>query len=112
MQLVIGLRGFAPFTYRGLVEFFAVVEDILESLGDEQVTRQEATHQLIYDVLVEPTGYLHLPMSLVERNTYMTHQMRVYGQECPEVGQCRWVVKLWFRVETQGVEYPWGIEGT
>jgi len=39
-QLVTGLRGFAPFTYRGLVEFLTVVEDVLESLGDEQVTRQ------------------------------------------------------------------------
>ena len=39
-QLVAGLRGFAPFTYRGLVEFFTLTEDLVESLGDEQVTRQ------------------------------------------------------------------------
>uniref|UniRef100_A0A7C9CV65 Uncharacterized protein n=1 Tax=Opuntia streptacantha TaxID=393608 RepID=A0A7C9CV65_OPUST len=39
--------------------------------------------------------------------------MRVYSQECPEVGQCRCVAKLWFMwVETQGVEYPRGVEGT
>jgi len=39
--------------------------------------------------------------------------MRVYGHERPEVGQCRRVAKLWFRwVETKGVEYPRGIQGT
>ena len=70
-------------------------------------------HQLIYDVLVEPAGHLNLPTSLVEQNTYETHQMRVYGQEHPEVGHCRRVAKLWFRwMETKGVEYPRGIEGT
>jgi len=38
--------------------------------------------------------------------------MRVYGQQHPEVGQCRRVAKLWFRwVETRGVEYPQGVEG-
>ena len=88
-------------------------EDVLETLGDEQITRQEAVHQLIYDVLVEPIGHLNLPTSLVERNIFETHQMRVYGQERPEVEQCRRVAKLWFRwVEYQGMEYPQGIEGT
>jgi len=84
---VVGLRGFVPFTYRGLVEFLTVAEDVLESLRDEQVTRQEATHQLIYDVLVEPVGYLNLPPSLTEQNTYETHHTRAYGQERLKVGQ-------------------------
>jgi len=107
-QLVTGLLGFVPFTYRGLVEFLTVAEDVLESLGDEQVTRQEAAHQLIYDVLVELAGHLNLPTSFVERNAFETHHMRVYGQERPKVGQCRRVVKLWFR----WVEYPRGVEST
>ena len=112
-QLVTGLRGFAPFTYRGLVEFLAVAEDVLESLGDEQVTRQEAAHQLIYHVLIEPAGHVNLPPSLVERNAFETQQMRAYNQERPEVAQCRRVAKRWFRwVETQGVEYPRRNEGT
>jgi len=34
-QLVTGLQGFTPFTYRGLVEFFTIAEDVLESPGDE-----------------------------------------------------------------------------
>jgi len=67
----------------------------------------------MYDVLVEPARYLNLPTSLVERNTYETHQMIVYGQERPEMGRSRRVAKLWFRwVETQGVEYSRGVEGT
>jgi len=94
------------------VEFLTVAEDVLESLGDDQVTRQEAVHQLIYDVLIEPAGHINLSLSLVERNAFKTQQMRVYSQERPKVGQCRRVAKLWFRwVETQGVEYPRGIEG-
>ena len=49
----------------------------------------------------------------MEQNAFETQQMRVYSQERPEVGQCRRVHKLWFRwVETQGVEYPRGVEGT
>jgi len=38
-QIVTGQRGYAPFTYRGLVEFFTVVEDVLDSLGDDQDAR-------------------------------------------------------------------------
>ena len=45
------------------MEFLIVAEDVFESLGDEQVTRQEAAHQLIYDVLIEPAGYMNLPLS-------------------------------------------------
>ena len=43
------------------MEFLTVAEDVLESLGDDQVTRQEAAHQLIYDVLIEPAGHMNLP---------------------------------------------------
>jgi len=31
-QQVRGLRGYGPFTYRGLVEFFIIVEEVLEEL--------------------------------------------------------------------------------
>ena len=55
-----------PFTYRGLVEFLIMAEDVLHSLGEDQDAHQEPAHQLIYDVLVEPTGHVNLPTSLVE----------------------------------------------
>jgi len=95
------------------VAFLTIVEDVWDSLEDEQVAHQEAAHQLIYDVLIERTRHMNLPLSLVEQNAFETQQMRVYCQERPEVGQCRRVAKLWFRwVETQGVEYPQGVEAT
>ena len=40
-QLVTGICPFAPFTYRGLVEFLTMTKDILESLGDDQAICQE-----------------------------------------------------------------------
>ena len=43
---------YAPFTYRGLVEFLTMAEEVLDSLGEDQEARQEAAHQLICDVLV------------------------------------------------------------
>ena len=33
-QLVTGQRGHEPFTYRGLVEFLTIAEDVLEYLGE------------------------------------------------------------------------------
>jgi len=63
-QLVAGIRPLAPFTYRGLVEFLMVAENVLETLGDDPITRQEAAHQLIYDVLVEPAERQNVPRSL------------------------------------------------
>jgi len=58
-----------------------VVENVLESLGDDSVTHQEAAHQLIYDVLVEPIELLNLRTTLVDRTTFETHQMRLYAHE-------------------------------
>ena len=52
-QLVTGQRAYAPFTYRGLVEFLLVAEEVLDDLGEGSVAHQEAAHQLIYDVLVD-----------------------------------------------------------
>ena len=63
-QLVAWIRPLAPFTYRGLVEFLMVAENVLETLGDDPITRQEAAHQLIYDVLVEPAERQNVPRSL------------------------------------------------
>jgi len=62
-----GLHGYVPFTYRGLVEFFTVVEEVLEELGRDPQTRQDSTHQLIYDVLLEPAEHLELPPTLRKR---------------------------------------------
>jgi len=69
-QLATGLRDFALFTYRWLVEFLTMAEDVLDSLGEDQIACQEAAQQLIYDVLVEPTGHLNLPTTLVKRNIF------------------------------------------
>ena len=39
--------------------------------------------------------------------------MRIFGQECPEVNLCKRMAKLWYRwVETKGIEYPHGVQGT
>ena len=65
-----GLHGYGPFTYRGLVEFLTVVEEVLEELGGDPQTRQDSAHQLIYDVLLEPAEHLELPPNLTERNAY------------------------------------------
>ena len=84
-QLVTGQQGCAPFTYRGLVEFLLVAEEVLDDLGEGSVARQEAAHQLICDVLVEPTEYLNLPSTLVERNAFEDQQMAAMELERPVV---------------------------
>ena len=39
--------------------------------------------------------------------------MRFFSYECPEVELYRRMAKLWFRwVETKGLEYPRGVQGT
>ena len=96
-QLVTGQRCYAPFTNRGLVEFLLVVEEVLDTLGEEQEARREAAHQLIYDVLLEPAERINLPTSLVERNTFENQQMTVLELERPLVRQCKRVATLWFR---------------
>ena len=35
------------------MEFLLVAEEVLDDLGEGSVARQEAAHQLIYDVLVD-----------------------------------------------------------
>ena len=70
-----GLRGYAPFTYRGLVEFLMVAEDVLETLGSDQRTQQEDTDQLINDVLIEPIEHVDLPVTITETNAHELQQM-------------------------------------
>ena len=41
-QLVVGIQPFAPFAYRGSVEFLVLVEDELDNLGDQPSERQYA----------------------------------------------------------------------
>ena len=43
---------------------------MLETLGSDQRTRQEDGDQLIYDVLIEPTKHVGLPVTIIERNAY------------------------------------------
>jgi len=112
-QQVTGLRGYGPFTYRGLVEFLTVEEDVLEELGRDPQGRQDFALQLICDMLIEPAEHLELPTTLTERNAHDLQQMRLYEQECPNVSLCRRIAKLWYRwVETKGLEYPRGVQGT
>jgi len=47
------------------VEFLLVAEEVLDNLGEGSMACQEAAHQLIYDVLVDPAEHLNLPTSLV-----------------------------------------------
>jgi len=110
---VTSLRGYGAFTYRGLVEFLTIAEDVLKELGRDPQTRQDSAYQLIYDMLIEPAEQLELPTTLTEQNAYEQQQMRLYAQECPEVDLCRRMATLWYRwVETKGLEYPRGVQGT
>jgi len=79
------------------VEFLLVAKEVLDTLGEGQVVRQEAAHQLIYDVLVEPTEHMNLPTFLVEHNTYENQEMTTLELERPIARQCRRVATLWFR---------------
>jgi len=64
-------------------------------------------------MLIEPAEHLELPTTLIERNAYEQQQMRHYAQECPEVDLCRRMATLWYRwVETKGLEYTRGVQGT
>ena len=63
-QVTFGHRGYPPFTYRGLVEFLVVAKEALDSLGDNPSARQQATHQLVYDGMMEPTEHIVMPKSL------------------------------------------------
>ena len=113
MHLVSGLPGYCPFSYRGLIEFLEVAEDVLEELGRDAQTRRDSARQMIRDVLLEPAELVALPSTPLERNEFEQQQMRSYEQVCPEVKECRRMARLWFRwVETKGLEYPRGFQGT
>ena len=74
-----------------------VAEDVLETLGSDQQSQQEAAYQLIYDVLIEPTERVNLPVTIIDRNVHELQQMRLFSQECPKVNLCRRMTKLWYR---------------
>jgi len=70
-------------------------------------------HQVVRDLLIEPAEHAILPTTLLERNEYEQQLMRSYEQVWPEVRECRKMARLWFRwVETKGLEYPRGFQGT
>ena len=46
-EQVANIWGYGPFTYRGLVEFLTVAEEVLEELGSDPRTRQASARQLI-----------------------------------------------------------------
>jgi len=114
-EQVTNIRGYGPFTYRGLVEFLVMAEEVLEEPGGDPRTHQASTRQLIHDMLLEPAGQLEMPNTLVEPNAFEQQQMRRYEEECPEVELCRRMdtPTLWYRwTETKGLEYPHGLQGT
>jgi len=112
-HIVVGLTGYCPFSYRGLVEFLVVIEDVLEELGRDPRVRRYSVHQVVQEMLIEPAENAHLPTTLLERNEYEQQLMRSYEQVWPEVRECRRMARLWFRwVETKGLEYPRGFQGT
>jgi len=90
-----------------------VAENVLETLGNDPITRQEASYQLIYDVLVEPVERQSVSHSLSDQLAMEHHQMRLYAHERPEAWQCKRVAKIWVRwVETKEEVYPQGVQGT
>jgi len=112
-HLVSGLSGYWPFSYRGLVEFLVIVEDVLEELGRDAWVRRDSVHQVVRDLLIEPAEHAILPTTLLERNEYEQQLMRSYEQVWPEARERRRMARLWFRwVETKGLEYPRGFQGT
>jgi len=112
-HLVSGLYGYCPFSYRGLVEFLVIVGDVLEELGRDARVRQDSMHQVVRDMLIEPAEHAILPTTLLEINEYEQQLMRSYEQVWPEARECRRMARLWYRwVETKGLEYPRGFQGT
>ena len=90
-----------------------IAEEVLETLGSGQRTRQEDADQLIYDVLIEPIEHMDLPVTTTTRNAFEIHQMRAFNYECPEVVLSRRMAKLWYWwIEIKGLEYPRGVQGT
>jgi len=82
----------------------------LDTLGSGQRTRQEDADQLIYDVLIEPTEHMYLPVTTTTRNALEVRQMRALVHESPEGELCMRMARLWRRwVETKGLEYPRGV---
>jgi len=79
-----------------------IAEDVLDTLGGDQSSRQETVHQFIYGVLIDPAECLKLPTSLNERNAHKLQHMGILSQECPEVNLCKRMAKLWYQwVETK-----------
>jgi len=112
-HLVSGLPGYCPFSYRELVKFLVVVEDVLEELGRDARARRDSVRQVVCDMLLEPAEHAALPATLLERNEYEQQLMRSYEQVWPEARECRRMARLWFRwVETKGLENPRGFQGT
>jgi len=110
---VCGLSGYCPFSYRSLVQFLEVAEDVLEDLGRDARTRRESARQMVRDMLLDPTETAALPTTPLERNEYEQQLMRSYEQVWPPVTKCRRMARLWFRwVETKGLDYPRGFQGT
>ena len=47
-----------------------MAEEVLDDLGEGPKALQEAAHQLVYDVLIEPAEHLNLPSTLMGRNAF------------------------------------------
>jgi len=112
-QLITRIQPFTPLTYWGLVDFLMVDENVLDSLGDDPIARQEAAHQLICVGLIEPSECQNLSRSIDDRVVTVHHQMRIYAHDRLKAWQCKRVAKLWARwLDTKDEIYPRGVQGT
>ena len=96
-QLITRRRPFAPFTYRGVVEFQVLADDALDTLGGDSIAQQDVASQLIYDSLVEPAEHRNLINNLEDRIVEEQHKMRVYTHGQRKVEHRKQVVVLWAR---------------
>ena len=112
-HLVSGLLGYCPFSYRTLVQFLEVAEDVLEDLRQDGRTRRDAARQMVRDLLRDPAETAALPTTPIERNEHEQQLLRAYERVWPPAIECRRMARLWYRwVETKGLEYPRGFQGT
>jgi len=71
------MESYAPFTYRGVVEFLLLAEHQVDYLGNTPFQRGIATSQLVHNTLIQPAENQHLPTTLSERDKVEHHQMRL-----------------------------------
>ena len=88
---------YAPFTFRGLVEFLILAEDRVDSFGNTPLERSDAAMQLINTTLIAPAATQQLPITIAERNQIEHRQMRLLFAENPQARRYKRIATLWAR---------------